>query len=128
MKRAGLDYLKKWKDKKTRKPLIIRGARQVGKSYLVRLFAKEYALDLLEINFELNNDYIPCLKSKDPKQIITLLELKSSQKVAPGKTLLFLDEIQAAHRRWAFDVRRSSFNPFIFPPFNQAAISRLESL
>ena len=96
MKRAGLDYLKKWKDKKTRKPIIIRGARQVGKSYLVRLFAKENALDLLEINFELNNNYIPCFKSKDPKQIITLLELKSSQKVVPGKTLLFLDEIQAA--------------------------------
>lgn len=96
MKRAGLDYLKKWKDKKTRKPLIIRGARQVGKSYLVRLFAKEHGLDLLEINLEFNDDYIPCFKSKDPKQIITLLELKSSQKVVPGKTLLFLDEIQAA--------------------------------
>lgn len=91
-----MDYLKKWKDKKTRKPLIIRGARQVGKSYLVRLFASEHAFDLLEINFELNDDYIPCFKSKNPKQIITLLELKSLQKVVPGKTLLFLDEIQAA--------------------------------
>jgi len=96
MKRTGMDYLKKWKDKKTRKPLIIRGARQVGKSYLVRLFASEHAFDLLEINFELNDDYIPCFKSKNPKQIITLLELKSLQKVVPGKTLLFLDEIQAA--------------------------------
>jgi predicted AAA+ superfamily ATPase len=96
MKRSELNYLKKWKDKKTRKPLVIRGARQVGKSYLVRQFAQIYALDILEINFELNDDYIACFQSKDPKQIITLLELKASQKVIPGKTLIFLDEIQAA--------------------------------
>ncbi len=96
MKRSELSYLGKWKDKKTRKPLVIRGARQVGKSYLVRQFAQTYALDILEINFELNDDYIACFQSKDPKQIITLLELKASQKVIPGKTLIFLDEIQAA--------------------------------
>ncbi len=96
MKRSELSYLKKWKDKKTRKPIVIRGARQVGKSYIVRQFAQIYALDILEINFELNDDYIACFQSKDPKQIITLLELKASQKVIPGKTLIFLDEIQAA--------------------------------
>jgi predicted AAA+ superfamily ATPase len=96
MKRSELNYLKNWKDKKTRKPLVIRGARQVGKSYLVRQFAQIYALDILEINFELNDDYIACFQSKDPKQIITLLELKASQKVISGKTLIFLDEIQAA--------------------------------
>ena len=96
MKRSELNYLKNWKDKKTRKPLVIRGARQVGKSYLVRQFAQIYALDILEINFELNDDYIACFQSKDPKQIITLLELKASQKVIAGKTLIFLDEIQAA--------------------------------
>jgi len=48
MKRILLNYLGKWKDKKKRKPLVIRGARQVGKSYLVRLFAREYALELPE--------------------------------------------------------------------------------
>jgi predicted AAA+ superfamily ATPase len=101
MKRSELNYLKKWKDKKTRKPLVIRGARQVGKSYLVRQFAQIYALDILEINFELNDDYIACFQSKDPKQIITLLELKASQKVIPGKTLIFLDEIQAAPQVFA---------------------------
>lgn len=96
MKRAGLSYLGNWKDKKTRKPLVIRGARQVGKSYLVRQFAQAYGLELLEINFELNDDYIACFQSKEPKHIIALLELKASQKVMPGKTLIFLDEIQAA--------------------------------
>ncbi|KHD05744.1 hypothetical protein PN36_22560 [Candidatus Thiomargarita nelsonii] len=101
MKRAELSYLGKWKDKKTRKPLVIRGARQVGKSYLVRQFAQAYKLELLEINFELNDDYIACFQSKEPKQIITLLELKASQKVIPGKTLIFLDEIQAAPQVFA---------------------------
>jgi predicted AAA+ superfamily ATPase len=101
MKRAVLSYLGKWKDKKTRKPLVIRGARQVGKSYLVRQFAQVYGLELLEINFELNDDYIACFQSKEPKQIITLLELKASQKVMPGKTLIFLDEIQAAPQVFA---------------------------
>jgi predicted AAA+ superfamily ATPase len=96
LKRSALQYLKKWKDKKTRKPLIIRGARQVGKSSLVRIFAKEAKLDLLEINLELGDDYHDCFTSKNPNQIITLLELKTARKIIPGKTTLFLDEIQAA--------------------------------
>jgi predicted AAA+ superfamily ATPase len=52
MRRHALKDLKNWYQKKNRKPLIIRGARQVGKSTLVRLFAKENQLDLIEINFE----------------------------------------------------------------------------
>ncbi|CAK8720647.1 hypothetical protein KKHLCK_09840 [Candidatus Electrothrix laxa] len=50
----------------------------------------------MEINLELNEDYIDCFTSKDPRQITALLELKASRKILPGKTLLFLDEIQAA--------------------------------
>ena len=96
LKRSALQYLKNWKDKKNRKPLVIRGARQVGKSYLVRIFAEAAQLDLLEINLELHDSYKECFTSKNPQQIITLLELKTSQKISPGKTLLFLDEIQAA--------------------------------
>jgi uncharacterized protein len=96
LKRSALTYLEKWKDKKKRKPLVVRGARQVGKSCLVRLFSEETGLELLEINLELHDDYVACFTSKDPHQIITLLELKASLKIRPGKTLLFLDEIQAA--------------------------------
>ena len=96
LKRFALQYLKNWKGKKIRKPLVIRGARQVGKSYLVRMFAKEAALDLIEINLELSDDYADCFTSKDPNQIITLLEIKASRKIIPGQTLLFLDEIQSA--------------------------------
>ena len=53
LKMSALQYLKNWKDKKIRKPFVIRGARQVGKSYLVRIFAKEAGLDFMEINLEL---------------------------------------------------------------------------
>jgi len=94
--RFALDDLANWKDKKKRKPLVVRGARQVGKSCLIRMFAEEAGLDLLEINIELHDDYIGCFTSKDPRQIVTLLELKTSRKIIPGKTLLFLDEIQTA--------------------------------
>jgi predicted AAA+ superfamily ATPase len=96
LKRSALSYLEKWKDKKIRKPLVIRGARQVGKSCLVRIFAEEAGFELLEINFELDDDYAGCFASNDPRQIITLLELKASRKIISGKTLLFLDEIQSA--------------------------------
>ena len=81
LKRSALQYIKKWKNKNTRKPLVIRGARQVGKSYLVRTFAEAAELDLLEINLELHDNYADCFTSMDPKQIVTLLELKSSQKI-----------------------------------------------
>ena len=96
LQRSTLQHLITWQTKKTRKPLVIRGARQVGKSCLVRLFAEQASLDLMEINLELNEDYIDCFTSKDPRQITALLELKTSRKILPGKTLLFLDEIQAA--------------------------------
>ena len=75
---------------------MVRGARQVGKSCLIRLFAEQAGLDLLEINLELHDDYVACFTAKDPHQIINLLELKASRQIIPGKTLLFLDEVQAA--------------------------------
>ncbi len=53
MRRIALDHLHTWKNKYNRKPMILRGARQVGKSYLVRSFAEVEKMDLLEINLEL---------------------------------------------------------------------------
>ena len=98
MYRAALEYLKAWKGKSNRKPLVIRGARQVGKSYLVRSFARQCEYELFEINFEQDHDTADCFLSKHPDQILSLLELKHGQKIVPGKTLLFLDEIQATPR------------------------------
>jgi hypothetical protein len=76
--------------------LIIRGARQVGKSTLVRQLARLNGFSLLEINFERNPEYNEAFVSKDPVQIQTILSLMTGQKIVTGKTLLFFDEIQAS--------------------------------
>ena len=94
MKRNAEQYLKSWRQEITHKPLIIRGARQVGKTYLVRSFAREFG-NLVEINFERNPEIAELFISNDPVLIIGLLELQLQTTITPGKTLLFLDEIQA---------------------------------
>ncbi|MCM8527545.1 MAG: AAA family ATPase [Lentisphaeraceae bacterium] len=95
MERLSLKYLQEWQNRKSRKPIIIRGARQVGKSFLVNLFCKESNLDLLELNLEYMIDYHSCFEINDVNEIISLLEIKSGKEIIPGKTLLFFDEIQA---------------------------------
>ena len=87
--------LTEWKDDTRRKPLLITGVRQCGKTYAINEFGKEYFNDVLKINFEshpgLNEifDY-----DLDPKRIVRELELTTKQKIVSGKTLLFFDEIQ----------------------------------
>ena len=70
MRRIALEYLNNWKNRSNRKPLILRGARQVGKSYLVRIFAEKEGLDLLELNLETEIGIIECFQSKNPKEMI----------------------------------------------------------
>jgi len=96
MYRHALNYLKHWKKKNNRKPLVIRGARQVGKTYLVRKFARENFENLLEINFEKDIEVAVIFKSNNPRRIIQLLELQYNKSIQVGTTLLFFDEIQAA--------------------------------
>ncbi len=86
--------LKEWIKSYRRKPLIIRGARQVGKSTLVRLFAKNAGLDLIEINLERYLYLDDIFKKFDLNAIIKELE-GISQKSITANTLIFLDEIQA---------------------------------
>ena len=95
MYRAALAYLIEWKMRARRKPLVIRGARQVGKSYLVSMFAEQNFSDYIEINFEKDHEIIS-LFSGAPEKIIKLLELKFNKPIDIDNTLLFLDEIQAA--------------------------------
>lgn len=85
-----------WKNKPGRKPLIVRGARQVGKSYLIREFGWTHFDNVVEINFERLPDHTEFFKNRSPQKIIQLIEVATSQTITPGKTLLFLDEIQAA--------------------------------
>lgn len=95
MKRAASDELSAWLESDGRKPLIIRGARQVGKTWLVRNLARTSGLDLVELNFEQNPLAARWFSSNEPDQILGELSLALGRDVVPGKSLLFLDEIQA---------------------------------
>ncbi len=83
-----------WKESKNRKPLLVRGARQIGKSYTITKFGVENFSDVVTINFERTPDYAHCFSSYDPHEILNALQLMSKQTIEIGKTLLFLDEIQ----------------------------------
>lgn len=96
MYRSALEYITKWHRKEHRKPLIIRGARQVGKSYLVREFARRESLSLLEINFEKNPEVAEFFDKRSIKKTCEFLEIQYKTRLEPEKTVLFLDEIQAA--------------------------------
>jgi uncharacterized protein len=87
--------LTEWRSRPDRKPLVIRGARQVGKSHLVRQFADQEFDSLLLVDFENDPDLEAIFVSRRPREILQALELRFDQSVVPGKTLLFLDEIQA---------------------------------
>jgi hypothetical protein len=96
MKRTALEDLIIWGQSSRRKPLVLRGARQVGKSWLAREFAQGQMENLVEINFEQTPDVAELFSDKSPDKIRARLELLTGQKIVPGKTLLFLDEVQAA--------------------------------
>lgn len=87
-------YLKKWSENPSHKPLLLRGARQVGKSTAVRHLGETFD-NFLEINFERQPEYNLLFKENlDVKRIIRQIEALAGQKIIPGTTLLFLDEIQ----------------------------------
>lgn len=94
MKRELLQKLHDWSKSSTRVPLILRGARQVGKSWLVREFAKSFET-FIEINFETNKTV--CQAFVGDISVSALLEkisLYFGKQIIPGKTLLFFDEVQ----------------------------------
>lgn len=95
MARRALDYLTNWLDSKGRKPIVIRGARQVGKTWLVREFAKRHDKQLIELNFEQNPQFATFFESNNPKNTLMLLSASLNVIIDPQKTILFLDEIQA---------------------------------
>ena len=99
MKREIFNDLIKWKNSKNRKPLIIHGARQVGKTYIIKEFGKEYYDNLIYVNFETNKEFSSQIEANiDSQYIINKLELFYGEKIIPGKTLIFFDEIQANER------------------------------
>lgn len=96
MDRMAFDELKDWMQRPYRKPLVVRGARQVGKTFLIRQFGNSCFRNMIELNFEKHPDLASLFSSNEAARIIQLLELQNGQAITPGTTLLFLDEIQAA--------------------------------
>ena len=94
MKRDIEQDLLKWKNQKQSFPLLLRGARQVGKSYIVEKFGNDHFDTCLILNFERNPEYKKCFVSLDPLKITSSIELITGKRIEPGSTLLFLDEIQ----------------------------------
>lgn len=95
MKRTALLQLVKWKEQEDRKPLILKGARQVGKTWLMRQFGKEYYEDFFYFNFDEEEEIKSIFRSnKDPVRIVELLGLLKGKKIEPGRHLIIFDEIQ----------------------------------
>lgn len=99
MYRIAIEKLLKWKQSKRRKPLIIEGARQVGKTWLMKEFGRQAYEDTVYINFDSNSRmaelFAPDL---DTERLIMGLELYAGRKIDPEKSLLIFDEVQEVPR------------------------------
>lgn len=95
MKRFITEKLIKWKESKNRKPLILRGARQVGKTFILKEFGEKYYDSVAYFNFD-HDDGLSSLfnNTKDPKRILEQLALISGKKINPETTLIIFDEVQ----------------------------------
>ena len=83
-----------WKSQIDHMPILLRGARQVGKSYVVEKLGRDHFDNILTVNFELHPELCICFETLNPFDILKKLSLLMHHKIEPGKTLLFLDEIQ----------------------------------
>jgi len=99
MKREIYKDLLKWKNSKSRKPLLLQGVRQCGKTYILKEFGMENYEDVAYFTFEDDPDlYETFQKDLDPKRILDYLSFARNKKIEPGKTLIILDEIQLCNR------------------------------
>lgn len=95
IKREIIDKLKAWKDNPRRKPLVLQGARQVGKSWVLKKFGQECYEDVVYINF----DTMPGVKddfkrTKEPHKLLKVMEMMAGRAISPSTTLIIFDEIQ----------------------------------
>ena len=99
MQRLLIEKLKAWKDKKTRKPLILKGARQVGKTWLMKEFGRLYFENTAYISFY-NNKTAAALYERDYNAVRILegIQALTHEKITSGETLIIFDEIQDAPR------------------------------
>lgn len=95
MKRRVMQILEKWKDNPTRKPLIIRGARQVGKTWLMQEFGKTFFNNIAYINFDNNQRMQQVFQGDyDIERLITALQIESGVSISANDTLIIFDEVQ----------------------------------
>lgn len=95
MHRAIASRLDLWLSSRGRKPLVLRGARQVGKTWLARDLSRHAKRDLVELNFERDPQLARAFASKDPERTLGELAIALGRDIDPARALLFLDEIQA---------------------------------
>lgn len=102
MYRFAIENLFQWKQSKHRKPLIIEGARQVGKTWLMKEFGRQAYADTIYINFDSNSRMAELFASDlDTERLIMGLELYAGRKIDPENTLLVFDEVQEVPRALA---------------------------
>lgn len=95
LKRQAMAFLKTWKEKKNRKPLVIKGARQVGKTWLMKAFGKRYFKNICYINFDNNKRMERVFEMDyDISRIINALQIESGVEISPKETLIIFDEVQ----------------------------------
>ncbi len=89
-----IKYLLEWKKRSNRKPMVLRGARQVGKTSAVLIFAEKYFKNIIHLNLE-KAEYLRLVKSDlSLNEFLILLKAEFNQVIIPGETLIFIDEIQ----------------------------------
>jgi uncharacterized protein len=99
LKRLIEDKLLGWKNSKRRKPLILRGARQIGKTWIIKSFGNRHYKNIITIDFEKERELHALFeKSLDPASIKQSIEIIKRTKIIPKETLLFFDEIQSCPR------------------------------
>ena len=94
MDRSIDQWLIDWKDQPMRMPLLLRGARQVGKTYTATQLGERHFSNLVTINFELHPNLRTCFEELQPQSITDRISALTGRVITPGNTLLFLDEIQ----------------------------------
>ena len=96
MERTALKQLIEWKSRQNRKPLIIHGVRQAGKTWLMKEFGRLSYKNTVYVNFERNARIREAFaKDIDPKRLLLVLEAENNTKIIPGECLIIFDEIQA---------------------------------
>lgn len=95
MKRNAISELIRWKDSAERKPMVLKGARQVGKTWLMKEFGQNYYDSFVYFNFDEEDEMKSIFETnKNPHRIIELLSMICGEKIEPEKTLIIFDEIQ----------------------------------